>query len=236
MAVAVVGTPAAQYTATVGAGGDTTDVSTTGGASCNFVIGVAYWFDVPTTSVPTGRIGGSSTGVTMIGSVQAYLSDSHRLAWWYKLNPGSGALAFDVSFSGSVDEVYTGVIAFSGVDTSTPLGTEPTFATGNSTAPSITIAGGGANDMNVAWAATKAADTDHADGTEAFSDATGGDRTLVLEYLSGAGQQMDFTQTVALWGVRGIEVLAAGSVQDTQEWRGSHSVGPRGQFGGHVVY
>jgi hypothetical protein len=102
-----------------------------------------------------GNGGASSTSCTYGGSGMTEMWDLNNSTFYYNAGyriaaPATGSQAVVSTLSdGGPDEQALGVVTFTGVDQTTPVGTPQTAAAGTGTTATVTVASVGANDMVV---------------------------------------------------------------------------------------
>ena len=143
-------------------------------------------------------------------------TSSHEL--WYLPNPSPGANLISVTFSGTITEGVMGGASFTGVDQTTPLGTEQT-ASGSSTTATVSNIASASDELVVdflfaIWAAatqetaqTSRWQQDHSGGFVTGGMSTKGGAALVS--MSWNEQTSSgFTE----WGIGGVSIKPSAAV------------------------
>lgn len=162
--------------------------------------------------------------LTIVGS-QVSTDTAHTKLGLYRLfTPATGSNTFTVTGSGGSGnfQLHAGIITFTGADIAgTPFGT-PVTATGNSGTSATGNITNTSGNILIAGVATGSSIPTIGTGntlscSKAGSGNTGGDNSGV-EYwaASGTTRNMQFTQTSDIWGILGVEVLAAGGAATTR--------------------
>lgn len=205
-------------TAGSGTGGEAATTATaasiaaTGANRCAII--VAGWFS-DTYSTPTVTVGGSSTGVTQIGTTIEDAPDTRlKMAIWRLVAPPTSASNYVATWGGGVDMPVIGVATYTGVDQTNPITGSLVKASGSSTTPSATISSA-AGELVIASAQG---------GYPAYKITEDGGQTerIALENWSGSGHSFSlceeagaasvtesWTITSAVWTAVAVRLAAA---------------------------
>lgn len=93
------------------------------------------WYGAASPTVTALTVNGSSTGVVNT-STQSHADGSRFMNTYYILAPPTSSVAYAASFSGTVDECAIQVVSLTGVDQTTPVGTD-VESQGNDTNPVV---------------------------------------------------------------------------------------------------
>ena len=140
MAVAFLASSDAVASSAAGASNLTTSPNVTISGANVYLIGYAGTGDNTPGGTPASVKWGGSSGesLTQIGTTQTFATNFDHSAWG-KTGPTAQTAATYCAWGGAVSETALSMLAYTGVDQTTPHGT-PVYQTGHSASPSVTVA------------------------------------------------------------------------------------------------
>jgi hypothetical protein len=174
------------------------------------VVGVSYDQNIAVTSIKWNGCGG--TALTSAGVLASNGNNRHTEIWYLQM-PEAGTHNVCITFSGSPTSVIAGAVAFTGVDTVTPIGNKNTN-TDNAAPATVTVAG--------TTAGSVVFDTLFVDGNNAVAVSDGesslwntldNNKRGAASTLTSAGDGVTTAWTGTTnknWAISAIEIKASG--------------------------